>query len=129
MSIALSSLSQSFKASALSNAVGFMGKTIQNGSSDEELGVLNSYKVNTVESIDGEIYVNTNKQTGFYHNIRTSKEVAGETVYIDLSYNSTGKIIDENGNDTEVNLVIQNDGSFQTIDGKYVLNDNDGNRM
>ena len=130
MSKALTSLSESFKASSLSNAVGFMGKTIANGSIDEESGILNSYKVNTVESINGEIYLNTNKQTGFYHNIRTSKEVDGQTVYVDLSYdNNTGKIFNEDGSDSGVNIEIKNDGSFQVTDGKYVFNDNNGNQI
>lgn len=129
MSKALTSLSQSFKASSLSNAVGFMGKTVANGSIDENSGILNSFKVNTVESTDGEIYVNTNKQIGFHHNIRTSKEQDGEVTYTDLTYDSTGKIFDENGDDTGVNMVIKNDGSFQVTDGKYVINDNDGNTI
>ena len=129
MSKALESLSSSFKASSLSNAVGFMGKTVANGSIDEETNILNSYKVNTIESINGEIYVNTNKQIGFHHNIRTSKEVDGQTTYVDLTYNNSGKIFDEDGADTGVNIVIEDNGSFKVIDGKYVINDNDGNRI
>lgn len=127
MSSSLKALTASYAASSLSNAVGFMGKVIENGSSDEELGVLNSYKVATVESIDGEVYVNAHVQTGYYHNVRISSEVDGETVYTDLSYNSDGKILDENGADTGVNAVLLDNGSFQIIDEKYVFNDNDGN--
>lgn len=129
MSKSLAALTASYAASSLSNAVGFMGKTVENGTYDEETGMENSYIVSTVESIDGEIYVNAQAQIGYYHNIRTSSEVDGETIYTDLNYDSTGKIFDENGEDTGVNAVMLDTGSFQIVDGKYVFNDNDGNQI
>jgi len=126
MSISLAALTKSYAASSLSNAVGFMGKVIENGTVDEETGFLNSFKVATVENIDNEIYINAQAQTGYYHSVRTSEEVDGETVYTNLSYDSTGKILDKDGKDTGINAVLLDNGAFQTIDGKYVFQDNDG---
>jgi len=126
MSKSLAALTKSYAASSLSNAVGFMGKVVENGTVDEKSGMLNAFKVATVENIDGEVYLNAQSQTGYYHSVRTSKEVDGENVYTNLKYDATGKIFDESGEDTGVNAVILDNGSFQTIDGKYVFQDNDG---
>ncbi|MCK5294475.1 MAG: hypothetical protein KAJ49_07485 [Arcobacteraceae bacterium] len=129
MSASLAALTKSYAASSLSNAVGFMGKTIENGTVDEATGFLNSYMVSTVESIDGEVYVNAQAQTGFYHNIRTANEVDGETEYTNLTYDATGKIIDSDGNDTEVNVKLSDNGSFELVDGKYLFTDNEGSEI
>ena len=126
MSKSLAALTKSYAASSLSNAVGFMGKTVENGSVDQETGRLNSYKVSTVENIDGEVYVNAQVLTGYYQNIRTSQEVDGKTVYTNLTYDKTGKIYDKDGNDTGVNVVLNSDGSLKKSDNKYIFVDNDG---
>ena len=126
MSKSLAALTKSYAASSLSNAVGFMGKIVENGTVDGKTGMLNAFKVATVENIDGEVYLNAQSQTGYYHSIRTSTEVDGETVYTNLKYDATGKIFDENGEDTGVNAVILDNGSFQAVDGKYIFHDNDG---
>ena len=129
MSKSLAALTKSFTASSLSNAVGFMGKVIENGQTNEDLGIPKAFMVDTIESKDGEVYLNAKEQIGYHHNIRTSKTVDGVTTYTNLTYDKNGKIYDENGDDTEVNAVILADGKFQIVDGKYVFNDNDGNRI
>jgi flagellar basal-body rod modification protein FlgD len=129
MATSLTALTKSYAASSLSNAVGFMGKTIEDGSTDKTTGILNSYVVGTIESNDGDVFVNARKQTGYYHSIRTSEEVDGETVYTNLTYDVNGKIFDKDGNDTGVNLVILDNGSFKIENGKYVCNDNDGKQI
>jgi len=126
MSESLAALTKSYAASSLSNAVGFMGKVIENGTIDDKSGFLNAYKVSTVENIDGEVYLNAQAQTGYYHSIRTSEEVDGKTVYTNLKYDTNGKIFDKDGNDSGVNVLISENGSFTTIDGKYQFVDNDG---
>jgi hypothetical protein len=106
-----------------------MGKTIENGSINEKTGMLNTYKVQTVENVDGEVYLNAQMQTGFYHSIRTSKEVDGKTEYTNIKYDSSGKIFNEDGTDSGINAVMLDNGSFQIIDGKYVFNDNEGKQI
>jgi len=129
MSKSLAALTKSYAASSLSNAVGFMGKVVENGSIDDKTGFLNAYKVATVENIDGEVYLNAQAQTGYFHSIRTSEEIDGETVYTTLKYDATGKIFDKDGNDTEINVLISENGSFKTVDGKYQFVDNDGEEI
>ncbi len=127
MSKSLQELSKSYQASSLASAVSFMGRTIENGSTDSDTGMLNSYKVGTVESSDGDIFVNANKQTGYYHKIKLIKEDDDQVSYVDIQYDSsTGKIYNEDGTDSGVNVVINPDGSFKTVDGQYQLVDNNG---
>ena len=126
MSKSLAALTKSYAASSLSNAVGFMGKVVENGTVDSTTGFLNAYKVATIENIDGEVYLNANAQTGFYHNIRTSEEVNGEVVYTNLTYDKNGKIFTKDGNDTGVNAVLLDNGSIKIVDGKYQFVDNNG---
>lgn len=123
MSTSLAALTKTFAASSLSNAVGFMGKTIENGSTDIQNGRLNSYIVKTVESIDGEVFVNAQKQIGFYHKIQI-EDASG--VLEDATYDSSGKIFDSSGIDTGANVQVSDDGSFEIVDGKYVFTDNNG---
>ncbi len=130
MSESLASLDSTYATSALSSSVTFMGKTVEDGTTDETTGMANSYKVATVESQDGKVYLNAQKQTGYYELVRTSSEDDdGNTVYSDITYDSNGKFFDANGEDTGVNAVLNADGTFLQADGKYVLNDNDGEQI
>jgi flagellar basal-body rod modification protein FlgD len=123
MVASLESLSNAFQASALSGAVGFMGKVIEDGSYDEELGFNKSYIVDNVESKDGTIYVNAREQVGFYHSI-----LDGDNDKVALTYNTTtGIIYDTDGNALDVSVKINDDGSFETnSNGQVVLYDEDG---
>ena len=119
----LEQLSKSFKASALSNSVGFIGRVIEDGSINEELGINRSYLVDNIESRDGVVYVNAREQIGFYHKI-----IDGNNDDAQLSYNKdTGIIYDSDGDELDVRVHINKDGSFLTnSNGQVVLYDKDG---
>ena len=130
MSESLTSLENAYATSALSSSVTFMGKTVEDGTVDETTGRANSYKVATVESEDGQVFLNANKQTGFYEKVReVDEDDDGNTVYSDITYDETGKFYDADGEDTGVNAVINDDGTFKIVDGKYLLLDNDGEEI
>lgn len=61
---AMQSLSASFAQNALSNAVNMIGKIVENGEIGED-GVVKQYMVSSVESEDGEIFLQGNKIIGY----------------------------------------------------------------
>ena len=75
MSTSLAALTKTYAATSLSNAVGFMGKSIEDGSVDKESGIPNSYLVKTIESSDGEVFVNSLKQICFHQNIKFETKI------------------------------------------------------
>lgn len=123
MVASLESLSKAFQASALSGAVGFMGKVIEDGSRNDKLGINKSYIVDNVESRDGKVYVNAREQTGFYHSI-----LDGNNDKVPLTYNArTGIINDKDGNALNISVKINNNGSFETnSNGQVLLYNTDG---
>lgn len=72
MTEAMASLKTSYSNSALSTAAGLIGKTIENGDIDDE-GILKSFNVETVENIDGELYVNARQMTGVVDGMKSSE--------------------------------------------------------
>ena len=130
MSKSLAALTKSFAASSLSTAVGFMGKTIEDGSTDSSNGRLNSFLVKTIESADGEVFVNAQKQTGFRHQIKfETTDSNGNKSYENITYDANGKIYNADGTDSGINVKISADGSFSIVDSKYVFTDNNGDAI
>jgi flagellar basal-body rod modification protein FlgD len=127
MSKSLDALTKTNRASSLSSAVSFMGKTIEDGTIDKENGIINSYLVKTIESTNGEVFVNSLKQIGFHHDIGlVTTDDDGKETYEQLSYDKDGNILDKDGKDTDINVQISKNGSFSIVDNKYVFKDKDG---
>ena len=83
----LKALSESYQASALSNAVSMIGKIVENGESGEN-GEKLSYKIASVEQKDGEVILVGNKITG----IDEDNNLILETDFSRLPLNSINKI-------------------------------------
>lgn len=122
MSKSIEALSKSYSSSSLSNVVGLMGKTIENGQIDKDTGIIKSFVVDTIESKNNEMFLNVREQIGFYHDITDGD---GNT----YSYDENGKIYDKNNDTIGINVVLNSDGSLQEKDGKYVMLDDSGNTI
>jgi flagellar basal-body rod modification protein FlgD len=119
MSESMQTLQQSYANSALSTAASMIGKVIEDGSTDES-GVLNSYKVSTVENLDGELYVNAKQMVGIADGL-----VDSETSEI-APYDQYGNIY-EGDERTGYKLVLDGSGRFTyNEDGTIQMTDGDG---
>jgi flagellar basal-body rod modification protein FlgD len=108
MADAMKSLQQSYAASALSSAANMIGHIVEDGSVNDR-GMLKSYKVETVENKDGELYLNAKEITGIKDSL-----INTETESLVL-YDSDGYIYE---NDTKTNYRVQLDH-----EGRFTYND------
>ena len=111
MTAAMTSLQQSYAASALSTAANLIGNNVENGSTNDS-GDVAQYKVVTVENKDGELYVNAYEITGMLDGLKDSE--TDEYVTYDVG---TGVIYTEDGEtDSGYRVVIDSDGRFSYND-------------
>lgn len=116
MSESMEALRASYSVSALATAANMVGKTISNGEMDDD-GLLKSYKVETVENIDGELYVTARQMVGYTDIIQNTD--TEEFVVYDANgflYDGDTKLdfrveLDENNN-----FILNEDGEIQLID-------------
>jgi len=121
MSAALASLKASYANSALSTASNMLGHIVEDGSTNDD-GVLRSYKVETVENQDGEIYLKVRELVGITDQIKDS-----ETDDILRYDKSDGSIFDQDDEDTGYDVALDEDGRFiYNDDGTLRLLDEDG---
>jgi flagellar basal-body rod modification protein FlgD len=119
MSTAMTSLQAAYANSALSNAASLIGKIVEDGQIGDD-GYVKSYKVQNVESLGGELYLNVNQMIGY---LDTLYDAENETYVL---YDSNGQILDSDGEATGVSVQME-DGRFKLDDsGKLVLLDKDG---
>ncbi len=121
MSKAMASLQASYANSALSTAAGLIGNIVENGELGDD-GLVKSYKVETVENIDGKMYVNTKQLTGLVDNLVS---MDGDTA-LAQDYDSNGYIY-EDGVKTDIRIKLGEDGRF-VLDAKnkiILLDNND----
>ena len=121
MSAAMASLQNAYGASALSTAAGMIGHVIEDGSYGDD-GVLNSYKVETIENRDGDLFVNARQMVGMVDALADSTDDNSLVIY-----DSDGFIYDgETKTDNRVSL--DGKGRFEfNDDGTLKLLDQDGN--
>lgn len=118
MTTAMTSLQNSYANSALSTAASLIGNIIENGELGDD-GLVKSYKVETVENIDGEMYVNAKQLTGLYDNLIA---VNGDEV-VQVSYDANGYIY-EDGSKTTMRVLLEPDGRMELDEeGNIVLLD------
>ena len=121
MSKAMTSLQTAYANSALSTAAGLIGNIVEDGSIGDD-GLQKSFKVETVENRDGEMFVNAKQLTGLLDNLVSV--VDGKATA--LNYDSNGYIY-ENGDSTNIRVKLNEDGRFNLDTNKNIilLNDND----
>ena len=109
MSAAMASLQNAYGASALSTAAGMIGHVIEDGSYGDD-GVLKSYKVETIENRDGDLFVNAREMVGMVDALVDSTDDNSLVIY-----DSDGFIYDgETKTDNRVSL--DNKGRFEFND-------------
>jgi flagellar basal-body rod modification protein FlgD len=110
MATAMTQLQASYANSALSNAANLVGRVVEDGQINDE-GLLKSYKVQTVQNIDGELYVNANEMIGYMDTLYNSVD---ETYVL---YDANGKLYNNDGSEIGLNIKME--------DGRFVLDSND----
>ncbi len=122
MSESMMALQQSYATTALSTAANIIGNIIEDGSLDDK-GIQKSFKVETVENRDGEIYLNTRQLTGLTDNIIS---VVGDTKTA-LDYDSEGYIY-EGTDKTDIRIKMTDEGRFEfDANTQAILLDLEGN--
>ena len=118
MAAAMTSLQASYSSSALATASNLIGNIVEDGSLDSD-GLLKSYAVQTVESIDGELYANAKQLIGIVDGLMDSE--SEELVLYDASGN-----IYEDGEITDYSVSLDEDGRFEyNEDGTLMILDED----
>lgn len=130
MSDSLASLTKAYQTSSVTTAVSLMGRIIENGEMNPDLDVERSYRVDTVEARDGDVYVNAYELIGFEHymlRIDKRDEDGNATETTALKYDKDGNIKTLENEDIPYTVKVQKDGSFQANeDGSIILYDKSG---
>jgi flagellar basal-body rod modification protein FlgD len=121
MANAMEELTASYQASNISTAAGLIGIVVETGELGED-GIVKSYKVETAESIDGSMYLNTRQMIGLTDNLAM---VEGESTTA-IEYDSEGYLYEE-GTRLDIRVQLGNDGRFAFNDDTTIkLLDADG---
>ena len=116
MVAAMTSMQASFASSTLATAANMIGHVVEDGSESSD-GLLKSYKVETVENIDGELYANARELVGVVDGLQDS--VTEELIL----YDANGNIYEDN---TAIgySVALDSDGRFEyNSDGSLMLLD------
>lgn len=120
MATAMVSMQQAYASSALSTAANMIGHIVEDGSESSD-GLLKSYKVETVENKDGELFVNAKQLVGIVDGLKDS--VSEELIM----YDANGNIYDDDGM-TEYHVSLDSDGRFNyNDDNTLTILDEDNN--
>lgn len=121
---ALQAIETSFNQSSLSTAVGIIGKNVENGSTNSD-GTLKAFTVESIENVDGEVYVIGREWLYLYNGI-TLKD--GDE-YKTANYDENGNLYNENGEKTGQTIVLSSLGTPATSNGKLVVKDENGDEV
>lgn len=122
MATAMTALQASYANSALSNAANLVGRVVEDGQINDE-GLLKSYKVKTVQNIDGELYVNANEMIGTIDTLYNSQD----DVYV--LYDENGKLYNDDGSEIGISIKMT-DGRFDLdANNNITLLDEEGNEI
>jgi len=123
MATAMKALQQSFAQTSLSSATNLMGRTIENGQTSDS-GALKSYKVNTVELQDGDVYLNAQEIIG----IRDMVLNPATSSY--MNFDENGQMYDGNGGKLDEFIALDSDGKvIANSDGIVPVVDSEGNEV
>lgn len=121
MANAMKSLQQSFTQTSLSSATNVMGRTIENGTLNDD-GSAKSFKVNTVELKEGDVYLNAQEIIGIKDN------VINPATGLNLNFDSNGQIYDGSGGVTN-EFIVLDQGRVALENGLPVILDENGDRI
>lgn len=122
MSTSLAALQASYANSALATSANLIGKIVEDGSVDANQ-IIKSYKVQTVENVEGELYVNALAMTGYTDTLYNTVD----KTYV--NYDTNGYILDSKGAKTGIQVQMK-DGRFVTdSSGNITLLDSDGKKV
>ena len=119
MAAAMSALQASYANSALSSAANLVGRVVEDGQTNED-GLLKSYKVQTVQNIDGELYVNANEMIGYMDTLYNSVD---ETYVL---YDANGKLYNNDGSEIGINIKMEDDRFVLDGSDNITLLDSEG---
>jgi len=120
MAKALTSMQASYASSALSTAANMIGHIVEDGTTSSD-GLLKSYKVETVENKDGELFVNARELVGIVDGLKDS----GTDEFV--LYDANGNIYDGDSI-TDYHVSLDSDGRFEyNADGSLQILDKDNN--
>lgn len=123
MTEAMTSLQASYANSALSTAANLIGKTIEDGTINGD-GVLRSFNVETVENVDGELYVNAREMVGVVDGMKNAE--TGDIV----KYDADGYFYTIEDEEVQYQLILDNDGRFTyNDDGTIKMKDENGSEI
>lgn len=122
MVTAMTAMQTAYANSSLSTAANLIGRVVEDGQINDE-GMLKSYKVQTVESIDGELYVNVNEMVGY---IDTVYNPDTESFVI---YDNNGELYDNDGNGLEMYIKMEDGRFVLDSDKNLVLLDTNGDEI
>ena len=121
MVAAMESLQLSFSQSALSNASSVIGQNIEDGNVSDT-GVNKAYTVTSVESVDGVVQVRAQEMLYIDNKIKlTDPDDSSNDILLD--YNTSGEIIDANGDKTGYKIALNNPGDPIVQNGSLVVLD------
>lgn len=133
MAEAMASLQASYANSALSTAAGLIGNIIETGETGED-GLVKSYKVETVENIDGDMFVNTRQLTGLVDNLVSIED---DETALAQDYDTNGYIYENaeiatfvvDGEATAVRIQLDEDGRFMFDESNNLILLNDADEI
>ncbi|MEA3497778.1 MAG: flagellar hook capping FlgD N-terminal domain-containing protein [Campylobacterota bacterium] len=106
MSASMKAMQASYASSALSTAANMIGHVVEDGSIGDD-GILKSYKVETIENRDGELYVNARQLVGMTDVLQNSET---EELVI---YDSDGFLYDGDVKvEPNIRVALDNSGRF-----------------
>lgn len=124
----LESIQKSFAQSSISTAVGVIGKHVENGTLAED-GVTNkAFRVNSIENIDGDIYLSAQRLL-YLEQVVTIPDPEDSSKTKIINYDAAGYIYDDEGNKTGQTIALESIGNPLIKDGKLVILDQDGNEV
>jgi flagellar basal-body rod modification protein FlgD len=104
MTASMNAMSESYKASALATSANMLGKIVEDGSLTSD-GIMRSYSVETVETKDGEIFLNSRELVGIVDGLKDS------TTDQLVMYDANGNIL-EGDTVTGYKVSLDYDGRF-----------------
>lgn len=119
MANSMKALQASYATSALAASANLIGKIVEDGSVDSA-GLLKSYQVQTVENVDGELYLNTRQLTGYVDRL------VDTTTDSYVKYDSNGYILNSDGSKTEIMINMDKGRFVPSSTGGITLLDKDG---
>lgn len=120
MADSMRALQTSFAQTSLSSATNIMGRTVETGELNAE-GSPKSFKINTVELRDGDVYLNAQEIIGIQDTIYNNATKSF------MNFDSTGKMYDAGGNETGEYVLLENGRVAVDQSGNLTILDSEGN--